>query len=107
MSRIRRLLISALAVFGLLVALGSSGAALASPRGSAAMAMMPDAGCEHSPAMPASHDMQPCGTLCCAVLPSLARVMALSPVPPMPAAAPLITLSGIDPGLDPPPPRAA
>src|SRR5437868_15307969 len=109
MPRARQLAVSLLAVLGLLSALGWSGASLAAPMDSpAVMAMAQGDGCGGaiSPNAPIGHDQQLCA-ICCAVLPSPLRIAGRSLIPATPLLGRLQPLSGIDPGLDPPPPRAA
>jgi hypothetical protein len=105
MSGVRQSILALLAAIGLLFANPTSVAAC--PSGAAARA--------HSMSMTMHHHRQPtpidrstqqCAA-CLAVLPSLA---AAAPQPRLPFAvfaSPFHALSGIDPALDPPPPRAA
>jgi hypothetical protein len=109
MAHVRRLLVALLAALGMLSALSLSSATLAAPV-AAPMKMTPAAhmdGCGHGsmPDAPASHDNQNCATMCCAVLPSLSATARHAMLPSPPTIARLEPLSGIDPGLDPPPPR--
>ena len=109
MSRARHLAVSLLAVLGLFTALGWSGASLAAPMDAPAMAHRDSCGHAIGPASrhrPMSLADEMCAT-CCAVLPPLARVLPAALPLLAPAQARLQPLSGIDPGLDPPPPRTA
>lgn len=102
--------VSFLVVLGLLSALGWSGASIAAaPFGPAAASQTHGDGCgdamalaHHRGSMSLADEL--CAT-CCAVLPPLARVAQQSPVPMALDQTMLQPLSGIDPGLDPPPPR--
>lgn len=112
MGRVRHILLSLLAVLGLLTALGWTGVALACPSNSVVSApAMHDDGCGHAstPAKPrsANHDGQICASLCFGVLPQLPEVKAHPALAYAPPHSRFQPLSGIDPGLDPPPPRAA
>jgi hypothetical protein len=109
MAHVRRLLVALLAALGMLSALSLSSATLAAPV-AAPMMMSATAhldGCDHGsmPNAPASHDYQNCATMCCAVLPSRSAIARHAMLPSPPTIARLDPLSGIDPGLDPPPPR--
>ncbi|MFL6764140.1 MAG: hypothetical protein ACJ8FO_02970 [Sphingomicrobium sp.] len=107
MPRARHLAVSLLTVLGLLSALGWSGASLAVPMDSpAVMAMAHGDGCDGAMTPPAGHEQELCAT-CCAVLPPLLRIAGPLPIPATPLLGRLQPLWGIDPGLDPPPPRAA
>jgi hypothetical protein len=111
MTKVRHSLLVLLAALGLMTALGWTGASLAAPpfaRPAATQAH--DDGCGN--AMAPTHRHGPvnlademCAT-CCAVLPPLARIAPPALPHLAPAQASLQPLSGIDPGLDPPPPRA-
>jgi len=111
MRRARHSAVSLLVVLGLLSALAWSGASLAAaPFGPPVAGQTHAHGC--GDAMAAAHHRGPmslagelCAT-CCAVLPPLARVAHQTPVPTALAQTMLQPLSGVDPGLDPPPPRA-
>jgi hypothetical protein len=109
MAQVRRLLVALLATLGLLFALSLSSATLAAPV-AAPMMMTHTAhmyGCDHGsmPNAPAGHDNQNCATMCCAVLPPLSAIGRQVMLPSPPTVERLKALSGIDPGLDPPPPR--
>ena|SRR5437764_15242643 len=110
MERARYLAVSLLVTLGLLSALGWSGASLAAaPFGPSAANQAHGDGCrEMAPAHhrgPMSFTDELCAT-CCAVLPPLAQVPHQAPAPVALVQTMLQPLSGIDPGLDPPPPRA-
>src|SRR5262249_33654722 len=95
-------------VAGLLATLGWSAEALACPLDEAiaapASAPSHDDGC--MPQAPAREAPAPCA-VCLAVLPALPAIAAHAPPPFAPFVAQLKALHGIDPALDPPPPRAA
>jgi hypothetical protein len=106
------MLLSLLAVLGLMSMLGWNATAMACPLDSVAAtaAAAHSHGCNHSPA-PAKpqipgHPIQLCAA-CIAVLPRPMQIAANVPPPAAPATPRLQPLSGVDPGLDPPPPRAA
>ena len=108
MPRIRRMLLSLLAVIGLVSTLGWDATAMACPLDTVVTAHSD--GCDHSPA-PAKpqlpgHPVQLCAA-CIAILPLPMQIAANAPPPVAPAISRLRPLSGVDPGLDPPPPRAA
>jgi hypothetical protein len=108
----RRMLLFLLVTLGLLSVLAWEGTALACPSSSAAAApMVRMHGCDHAPApakpRPASHDGQICASLCFGVLLPLAQMEPHVAIAIAPLIDPLQPLSGIDPGLDPPPPRAS
>jgi hypothetical protein len=111
MAHLRRSLISLLAVLGLLSALSSSSATLAAPAINAAMAPpgthMDACGHGSMPNAPVNHDYQNCATMCCAVLSPAGTIAPQLLLPYAPTVAAPEPLSGIDPGLDPPPPRRA
>src|ERR1043165_4391441 len=107
MTRVRRILISLLAVIGLLAAIGWEGTALACPSNSVAAApTVATDGCGHAsmPAKPQlpSHQVQMCASLCFGVLPPIAQLDVHPPLAFVPLLTNLQPLSGIDPGLDPP-----
>ena len=102
MSGTRRLLVAILAAAGVLLLFPAAGSAACGP--SASMPMMHHA--HHQGSTPTNHDAQLCAT-CVAVLPAL-QVPATQSYPPFAAyVSPVTPLSGFDPALDPPPPRAA
>jgi len=104
MARARHMLLAFLAVAGLLSALGTSSASAACPLDSPIVSAQPD-GCEHG--SPMKHEVvQPCA-VCLAVLPTVAAIEPSAAMPFPPTAALFSPLRNIDPGLDPPPPRAA
>jgi hypothetical protein len=109
MAKVPRSLLVLLAALGLLTALGWTGASLAAPPfGPPAATQAHEDGCRHPMAPthgPMSLADEMCAT-CCAVLPPLARIAPRALPHMAPAQAGLQPLSGIDPGLDPPPPRA-
>lgn len=110
MPRVRRMILSLLAVLGLLSTLGWNAAALACPLDAAVTAHSD--GCSHAPTpAPAKPQLpgnqgQVCA-VCIAVLPPPMQIAQAAPPPVAPAISHLHPLSGVDPGLDPPPPRAA
>ena len=110
MAKVRHSLVVLLAALGLMTALGWTGASLAAPINPPATTHVRDDGCGHAMA-PAHHHGpmslvdQMCAT-CCAVLPPLARIAPRALPHLTVVSADLQPLSGIDPGLDPPPPRA-
>ncbi len=107
MANVREITLSLLALLGLLVSFTPASASLASPAPAAMpMSMAQGSGCDRR-SMPAGHEAQRCATLCCAVLPSLPSIEARPPLAFAPVLGRLQPLSGINPGLDPPPPRAA
>ena len=105
---VRHALLVVLAVIGLVTALSVSSAAVACPAAPTAAPVHHHGACGHS--VPASQPNQPppmfCAA-CIAVLPSLptAEPQVLRPFTSY--ASNLQSLSGIDPALDPPPPRRA
>jgi hypothetical protein len=106
MPRFRRMLLSLLAVIGLMSTLGWNATAMACPLDTIARAHSD--GCGHAPT-PAksqlpSHAVQLCAA-CIGVLPHPMQIATTAPLPSAPAVSRLQPLSGIDPGLDPPPPR--
>jgi hypothetical protein len=111
MAKVSHSLLVLLAALGLLTALGWTGASLAAPPFALpAVSQAHEAGCGH--AMAPTHRHGPmslademCVT-CFAVLPSRARIAPRALTHFAPAQVSLQPLSGIDPGLDPPPPRA-
>jgi predicted metal-binding membrane protein len=111
MAKVSHSLLVLLAALGLLTALGWTGASLAAPPfAPPAVSQAHEAGCGHPMAHTHRHGPmtladEMCAT-CCAVLPSLARIAPRALAHFAPAQASLQLLSGIDPGLDPPPPRA-
>lgn len=111
MPRAHRLLLSLLAALGLLATLGWNATALACPLDSAAaMTNAHGDGCGHAPAPARSpqpgNPAQLCA-VCIAVIPPPMQIAAATPPPPAPSVSSHQSLSGVDPGLDPPPPRAA
>lgn len=105
MPGVRHALLVIVAVLGLLTTNGWAGAAAACPAEPAVqMPMQHDAGCKRG--VPADHSVQLCA-VCLAVLPAPAAVGARAPLLFIPVAAQLEPLSGINPALDPPPPRAS
>lgn len=112
MPRSRRILLSLLVVVGLLSTLGWNATAMACPLDSvtAAAPVAHSHGCTHAspPAKPQlpSHPWQLCAA-CIAVLPRPMQIAANVPPPAARAIAHPHSLSGFDPMLDPPPPRAA
>jgi len=112
MPRFRRMLLSLLAVVGLLSTLGWNATAMACPLDSvtAAAPVAHNHGCAHAtpPAKPQlpSHPWQLCAA-CIAVLPRPMQIASNAPLPAAPHLSHFQSLSGIDPALDPPPPRAA
>ena len=110
MAPARHILLSIITVLGLLSALAWDGTSLACPSASVtASPMMPVNGCGHAP-MPAkrrtgSHDGQICSSLCFGMLPPIARLEPHAPIAFAPLVLRLEPLFGIDPRLDPPPPR--
>jgi hypothetical protein len=107
MAKVTHSLLVVIAALGLLTALGWTGASLAAP---SLAAQAHEDGCGHAMAPthrhgPTSFADEMCAT-CCAVLPPLARIAPRALPHLAPAQAGLQPLSGIDPGLDPPPPRA-
>jgi hypothetical protein len=113
MPRVRRTLLSLLAVLGLMSALSWTSGALACPANSVATHPVSYGdGCGHAAKpqrheTPANPDGAVCTTMCVAVLPPLVLIGAHPPLAFAPFVGRLNALSGIDPGLDPPPPRAA
>ncbi len=107
MVRIRHLLLSFLAVVGLITALGMAGPSMACPIDPQSAAAMPHQanGCGHGAPL-TSHEAQLCPA-CVAVLPSPALVEPRAVLPFAASASRIRPLSGADPALDPPPPRAA
>jgi hypothetical protein len=111
MAKVPHSLLVLLAALGLLTALGWTGASLAaSPFAPPAVSQAHEDGC--GDAMTPTHRHGPmslvdemCAT-CFAVLPPLARIAPRALPHLAPAQVSLQPLSGIDPGLDPPPPRA-
>lgn len=106
MTRVRHALSVLVAIAAMLSALGWSNQALAScPMD--APAMSGHAMHHHGAPAPAKADVGPNCAACLAVLPvpGIVGAEALTPFPPDPAQ--LNSLSGIDPALDPPPPRGA
>lgn len=108
------MLLPLLAVAGMLFALGWTGAVLACPANAlAAHAAHHARTCPHKPApapakpQPLGHDGPMCTAVCIGVLPPFVEIASA----PLMQAAPLLPrlspLSGIHPGLDPPPPRIA
>jgi len=112
MVRVRLLLIVLLAVLGLAFELGWTATAFACPLDTlVTKPVAHDDGCGHAsqPAKPApmSHDGQLCIAACVAVLPAL-PLIAPHVLPPVALfSAQPQALRGIDPALDPTPPRAA
>ena len=105
MARVRHMLLSLLAILGLLTALGWTSAAAGCPlEPQAAMRMMHHS--HHAPAAPMGRDVQACPA-CLAVLAVPAPVQVHAARPFAPLIAKLRPLFGIDPTLDPPPPRGA
>lgn len=106
MARLRHLLLSFLAVVALCSALSMASASVACPMEPQASTPMPhhDDGCGQR--APVSYALQPCA-LCLGVLPSLAVLEPHAPPRFVPAMVLIRPLSGVDPALDPPPPRAA
>jgi hypothetical protein len=106
MAKVPRSLLVLLAALGLLTALGWTAASLAAPP---AATQAHEDGCGHAMAPhrhgPMSLADEMCAT-CCAVLPPLARIAPRALPHLRPTKVNLQPLSGIDPGLDPPPPRA-
>ena len=101
------MLLALFAVAGLLVGFAPADASLASPAPAAMpMDMAGGSGCGHN-STPVSRGAQNCAITCCAVLPSLPPIETQARVAIRPVRGRLQALSGIDPGLDPPPPRAA
>src|SRR5690348_16104382 len=111
MPRLRRMLLSILAVLGLVSTLGWNATTMACPLDSAAPAVaMHGDGCSHAPTPAKSRLPAAPGQLCAVCIAVLSRPMQIAsstPVPSAPVAARLRSLSGFDPALDPPPPRAA
>jgi hypothetical protein len=112
MPRLRRILLSLLAVLGLMSTLGWNATAMACPLDNAPTAASATHrhGCSHAPAPSRSQLPAQPGQLCAAciaVLPRPMQIASAAPAPAAPAASRLHPLSGIDPALDPPPPRAA
>ena len=111
MVKLRRSLLVLFAALGLMTALGWTGASLAaSPIGPHAAGRARDDGCGHAmtPARhhgPMSLADEMCVT-CCAVLPPPLQLAARPLILSTPLLGRFQPLSGIDPGLDPPPPRA-
>jgi hypothetical protein len=110
MAKVHHSLIVLLAALGLMTALGWTAASLAAPIDPPAITQAHDNGCGN--AMGAAHHHRPmslgdqmCAT-CCAVLPPLARIAPRALPDLALESAELQPLSGVDPGLDPPPPRA-
>jgi len=106
------MLLSLLAVVGLLSTLGWNATAMACPidtARAAASAAQGD-GCGHAPApsksQPPANSVQLCAA-CIAVLPRPMQIAANEAPPVAPSISTLQPLSGVDPGLDPPPPRDA
>ena len=101
------MLIALFAITGLVVGFAPMSASLAPPAQAAMpMDMVPGSGCDHS-STPVSHGAQNCAITCCAVLSPLPPIEARRRVAIAPVIGRLQALSGIDRGLDPPPPRAA
>lgn len=107
MERVRHTLLVMLAILGLLSALSVSSAAVACPYAPAALPAQHHGGCGHDAPASQPNQSAPLCAACIAVLPSLATPGPQKPAPFSPFAARLQSLSGIDPALDPPPPRAA
>ena len=106
MARVRHMLIALLAVIGLLCMPFASAEADACPADTTqAMAMHHQHGGTGQPA-PADHALAACPA-CLAVLASPADAGPHRLLPFAPFAETFQPLSGIDPALDPPPPRAA
>jgi hypothetical protein len=104
MARVRHTLISLLALLGLLVAIQPTSA-----RATCAMdevVAMPTMHHHNSPSAPMGRDAQNCPA-CLGVLPSLPVVEPRVLPPVAQFASQPHTLLGIDPALDPPPPRSA
>jgi hypothetical protein len=105
MPGVRHAVLVILAVFGLLTTIAWAGAAAACPaEPSVSTPMHHHNGCEQG--VPTDHSVQLCA-VCLAVLPSPAVAQTHAVLPFTPVASRLEPLSGIDPALDPPPPRAA
>jgi predicted metal-binding membrane protein len=110
MAKVRHSLLVLLAALVVMTATGWTGTSLAAAPFGQAAAQAHDDGCGHAMAPgrhhgPMSLADEMCAT-CCAVLPSLAYIAPRSLAPPAPAPVWVQRLSGVDPGLDPPPPRA-
>jgi hypothetical protein len=107
MAGIRQRLVTLLALIGLLVAVQPASArAGACPLDSAATAAMPMMHHHSGSPSPMNRDVQNCPACLC-VLPSL-PVIERHVLPPVAlVAGQALELSGIDPALDPPPPRGA
>src|SRR3954452_2485889 len=102
MAQVRHMLIALLAVIGLLTVPGTTAGAACPQSAPAAMPMMHHM--QHGQPAPMNHEQQACPA-CLAVMPSLPPVapFILSPLPLISGS--FQSLAGIDPGLDPPPPR--
>jgi hypothetical protein len=110
MARIRPMLLSVIAVLALLTPLAFAGSVWACPLNTVVTQPSIHAhGCRHAPAkpIPVNHDGPMCTAVCIGVLPAPMQFAAARFVPVAPLLARLSSLSGIDPGLDPPPPRLA
>ena len=107
MRNVRHMLLALLAIAGLLVGFVPVSARLAAPAPTAIpMDMAGGSGCDYHSA-PVRHGAQNCAITCCAVLPSLPPIAPQTRIAIAPAIGLIHALSGIDLGLDPPPPRAA
>ena len=106
MTRIRHALSVLIAIAALLSTLGWSSQAIAAcPMDSPAMAMNGHSMHRHGGETPAGTDVGPNCAACLAVLPAPAPA-GVAPLPPFAQfLTALSPLSGVDPALDPPPPR--
>jgi len=107
---VRHVLSVLLAIFALFTALAWTSEALACPASTMVTASAPVMhhhadGCP-KPA-PVSHREQICGPVCLVVLPALPAIAPQAALPFAAFLTELQPLAGIDPALDPPPPRGA
>jgi len=107
MAGARHLLLVLLAVAGLVSALSVSSAAIACPSAPLVAPAPHHGGCGHSAPASQPSPSTPLCAACIAVLPPLPTAERQRIAPFTPYATTLHSLSGVDPALDPPPPRAA